>query len=172
MNRHRMQDAMKLSARRQLCDNCRTSVIATGQIPLQVRASDETLDYQRWKEKLTSEIYRCAVVFSWQQVLGAKERCILCSSNFREAAESQFYADFDSSTYVVAIKHNRDDINDIDLMRFSIQRYECSGDRLSYLCDLLGVLIRPLEYTSSEGNVAFANARFALTITVVRKRKS
>ena len=172
MNRHSMPDAMKLSARRQLCDNCRTSVKATGQIPVQVRASDETFDYQRWKKELTFDTYRCAVVFSWEQVLEAKERCILCSSNFREATESQLYADFDKSTYVVAIKYKGDDANEIHSMRFSIQRYECDGDRLSHLCDLLWVLICPLESTSSEGNAALANVRFALTITVPRKRKS
>ena len=172
MNRHRTQDAMKLSAPRQLCDNCRTSVKATGQIPVQVRASDETFGHQRWKEKLTSDNYHCAVVFSWEQVLEAKERCLLCSSIFREAAESEFYADFDSSIYVVAIQFKGEDTNDIHIMRVYIHRYECSDDRVSNLCHLLGVSIRLLESTSSEGNVAFANARFALTITVVRKWRS
>lgn len=45
-NRPSMRDAMKLSAQRQLCDKCRTSVRATGQIPLQFRVSDRIFDDQ------------------------------------------------------------------------------------------------------------------------------
>ena len=160
---------MKLHARRQLCDNCRTSVKATAETPVQVRASDETFSHQRWKEKLTSDTYHCAVVFSWEQVLEAKERCLLCSSIFREAAESEFYADFDSSIYVVAIKFKGEDTNAIHIMRLYIQRYEYSGDRVTNLCHLLGVAIRPLQSTNSEGNAGSANVRLGLTITVVRK---
>ena len=165
---------MKLSARRQLCDNCRTSVKATEQIPLQVRAPDGIFDYQHWKKKRDPvlDTYRCAVVFSWEQVLEARERCLLCSSNFQKATESQLYAHFDRSTCVAAIKYKDEDTNGIHSMRFVVQCDKCGDDRLSHLDDLLWVIICPLESANSEGNAAFANARFALTVTVVRKRKS
>ena len=104
------------------------------------------------------ETYRCAVVFSWEQVLDAKERCILCSSNLREAAKSQLYGHFDRSTCVVAIKYKDEDTNGIHSMRFLVQCDKCSVDKLSHIFDLLWVTICPLEFTSSEGNVAFAHA--------------
>ena len=149
---------MKLSARRQLCDNCRTSVKATEQIPLQVRAPDGIFDYQLWKRNPLLDTCRCAVVFSWEQVLEAKERCILCSSNSQKAAESQLYSHFDRSTCVIAIKYKDEDTNGIHSMRFLIQCDKCSDDRLSHIFDLLWVTVCPLAFTSSEGNAAFANA--------------
>ena len=149
---------MKPSAPRQLCDNCRTSIKATEQIPLQVRAPDGVFNYQLWKREPALDTYRCAVVFSWEEVLEAKERCILCSSNFRKAAESQLYAHFDSSTCVVAIKYKREDTNGIHSMRVLIQCDKCSVDELSHIFDLLWLTVCPLESTSSEGNAAFANA--------------
>ena len=172
VNHPSMQDAMKLGAQRQLCDNCRTSVKATERIPLQVRAPNGIFNYLLWKRNPLRHTYRCAVVFSWEQVLEAKERCILCSSNFQKAAECQLYAHFDRFTCVAAIKYKSEDTNGIHSIRFLILCDKCGYDLTYHLFDLLWVTTCPLESTSSKGNMAFARASFTLTITVVRKRKS
>ena len=150
MNRHSMQDAIKLNNKRQLCDNCRTSVKANGQIPLQVRLSGGRFDYQLWKnyqiwKNSTADIHCSVVVFSWEQVLEAKVRCRLCNANFKEAAESQLYADFDRSTCVLAVKYKSEDTNGIHSMSFMTNHSHIH---------LLWVTICPSEYASSEGNMA------------------
>ncbi len=85
MNRHSMQDAIKLNAQRQLCDNCRASVKGTGKNAPQLRLPDSRFNYQLWKNyelwkrKKPSDADCCVVLFSWEQVLEAKVRCILCT---------------------------------------------------------------------------------------------
>ncbi|PMD19873.1 HET-domain-containing protein [Hyaloscypha hepaticicola] len=139
---------MELSAQRQLCDNCRIAVKATRQTPVQVRASDGIFDHCLW-ERNSSGVDYCCVVMSWEQVLEAKARCRLCTSNFQKAAESQYYTHFERSTRVVAIKSKYENTNKIHSMRFDIQ---CHDWRCSHSFDLLWIAICPLGYTGSDEN--------------------
>ena len=158
MKQHSMQDAIKLNSQRQLCDNCRASVKATGKNAPQVRLSDDRFNnklrknYQLWESERLSEGDCCVVLFSWEQVLEAKVRCILCSSIFQKAAESRFYAKYDRSTCILAVKYkNEKYTKGIHSMWFHTNHTSHH---------LLLVTICPLEWPSSEGNAAFPTLGF------------
>ena len=108
----------------------------------------------------------CCVVISWEQVLEAKARCRLCTANFQKAAESQYYAHFEWSTRVVAIKRKYENANKTHRMRFVIQ---CDDWRCIHRFDLPCITSCPLECTGSDGNAVFSNAWFKLTIMMNRE---